>query len=232
MWHIKLQGVDENIFKTLKTILNDRIYKKEIEKFNITEYYLILDKQNISSAPEALNIGEEEINILSSILKLLNIKNNISVDIPYKVNKDGTRTGYLLFSDTVHMMDELKIYSNNSLIYSTEDETNKLIQDIYSKSIVSDIKKKLLIYLGQETNWVNAYKIYEVLKHHYLEEKELKKIPELSTFAHTANSPNVIGKDARHGIQIHKNPKKIANLESSYNKLKELAIQFLISEDI
>ena len=231
MWHIKLQGFDENIFKTLKTILNDRIYKKEIEKYNITEYYLILDEQHISSAPEALSIGEKEIKLLSSILKLLNIKNNISVDIPYEVNEDGTRTGYLSFSDTVYITDELKIYSNNSLIYSTEEETNKLMQDIYSKSLTSDIKKKLLIYLGKETNWINAYKIYEILKHYYLDEKELKKIPELSTFAHTANSPNAIGEDARHGIQTHDNPKNIANLESAYNKLKDLAIKFLTSED-
>ena len=231
MWHIKLNGLNEKIFSTLKNILNDRIYKKEIEKFKIIEYYLILEEQEITSAPEALSIGEHEIKLLSSILSLLNIKNHISVDIPYEVHQDGTRTGYLSFTDTISITDELKIYSNNSLIYSTEEETNKLLQDIYEKALSSEIKKRLIIYLGKEINWVNAYKIYEVLKHHYIKESELKKIPELATFAHTANSPDVIGDDARHGVQTHDNPKKIANLENAYKKLKELAIKFLIDEN-
>jgi len=231
MWHIKLIGLDEKNFKTFKTILKDRIYDKKIEKYEIVEYYLILDNQEISSAPEALSIGEDEIKILSSILTLFDIKNNISVDIPYEVNADGTRTGYLSFSDTVSMTDELKIYSNNKLIYSTEEDTQQFIQKIYSECLTSNTKKKLIVYLGKEINWVNAYKIYEILKDEHTEEKELKKIPELSTFAHTANSPNAIGEEARHGIQKHDNPKNIANLQNSYKKLKELAIKFLTNQD-
>ena len=102
------------------------------------------------------------------------------------------------------------------------------MKDIYSKSKHSEIKQQLLVYMGKEENWINAYKIYEILKHHYTNEKELKKYPELSTFAHTANSPKAVGEDARHAVQNTQNPKNIANLQISYKKLKELAMEFLI----
>jgi hypothetical protein len=82
--------------------------------------------------------------------------------------------------------------------------------------------------MAKEANWVNAYKIYEILKHNFKSEKDLKQYPELSTFAHTANSPNAIGDEARHSVQKTDNPKIIANLEISYEKLKELSIKFLM----
>lgn len=225
-WHIKLNNIDEEQFKALQDIANEKIYFKSFSVHK--EYYLILENQEIKSAPEALSKGEDEIKLLASILNLYGYKNNITVDCPYEIHSDGKRTGYLTFVDEINFTDEANIYSNNELAFSTKEEKKQSMKDIYTKSKNCTIKQQLLIYMVKEGTWVNAYKIYEILKEQYITEKELKKYSELSTFAHTANSPKAIGEDARHAVQNVQNPKNIANLQASYKKLKELAIRFLI----
>lgn len=234
MWHIKLSNIDEEQFEVIENVISKRIYFKsfQIEEHEYREYYLILENQEIKSAPEALSKGEDEIKILASILNIFDYKNNIIADSPYEIHPDGTRTGYLTFVDKINITDEVNIYSNNELIFLTKEDKKKNIKEIYSKSKDSKIKKQLLVYMAKDESWINAYKIYEILKHHYKKEKELKKYSELSTFAHTANSPKAVGEDARHAVQNTKNPKNIANLQISYKKLKELAIEFLMAESI
>jgi len=231
VWHIKLSNMNEEQFEVMQNVIGEKIYFKsfQIKEHEYKEYYLILENQEIKSAPEALSKGEDEIKILASILNIFDYKNHILVDSPYEIHPDGTRTGYLTFVDKINITDEINIYSNNKLIFSTEKDKKQSIKDIYLKSKNSEIKKQLLVHMAKEEDWINAYKIYEILKHHYTTEKELKKYSELSTFAHTANSPKAVGEDARHAIQNTQNPKNIANLQTSYKKLKELAIKFLMA---
>ena len=233
MWHIKLNNINKNQFKLIKNIINDKIYIKEITIYHqiYEEYYLILDIDEIESAPEALTKGENEIKILSSILNLQGYKNNIIADYPYKIHENGTRTCYMSFKDKVKITDELiSIYTNNKLVYSSEKEKQIIMNDIYSKSQNNEVKLKLLAYLNKEKNWINAYKIYEVLKKNYKKEKELKEYPALSNFAHTANSEKALGEESRHAInEKDQAPKNNANLEKSYITLKELSISFLQS---
>ncbi|MCG3674316.1 hypothetical protein L5F46_05940 [Aliarcobacter butzleri] len=230
MWHIKLSNINEEQFEVLQNVISEKIYFKsfQIKEHEYKEYYLILENQEIKSAPEALSKGEDEIKVLASILNIFDYKNSIIANSPYEIHPDGTRTGYLTFVDKINITDEVNIYSNNELIYSTKEDKKESIKDIYLKSKDSEIKKQLLVYMAKDENWINAYKIYEILKHHYTTEKELKEYSELSTFAHTANSPNAVGEDARHAVQNTQNPKNIANLQASYKKLKELAIKFLM----
>ncbi|MCG3674122.1 hypothetical protein L5F46_04950 [Aliarcobacter butzleri] len=233
MWHVKLNNIDEKQFAIIKSLINDKIYSKSynINDQEYKEYYFIPEDQEIESSPQALSKGEDEIKVLISLLSVFGYENNIAVDCPYEIHSDGTRTAYLTFVDKINVIDDVRVYSNNELLYSTEEEKQKKIKDIYSKIVNSEIKQQLLIYMAKEANWVNAYKIYEILKHNFKSEKDLKQYPELSTFAHTANSPNVIGDEARHSVQKTDNPKIIANLEISYKKLRELSIKFLMQKN-
>ena len=60
------------------------------------------------------------------------------------------------------------------------EEKQKKIKDIYSKILNSEIKQQLLIYMAKEANWVNAYKIYEILKHNFHPSVYLNKFPSYS----------------------------------------------------
>ena len=234
MWHVKLNNINEAQFDVIKYVINDRIYCKpyQIDEDTYKEYYLVLENQEVTSVSEALTQGKDEIKILASILNNHNYKNNITVDFPCEIHAKGTKTIHFTVVDKINISDVLiSIHSNNTLIFSEEEEKKKSIKNMYLKSKNSQIKKQLLIYMDKEKNWINAYKIYEILKHYYKKEKELKKYPELSTFGHTANSPKAIGEEARHAIQKNDNPKNIANLQISYKKLLELAGIFLIKED-
>lgn len=230
MWHVKLNNIDEKQFEIIKSLINDKIYSKSynINDQEYKEYYFIPEDQEIESSPQALSNGEDEIKVLISLLSVFGYENNIAVDCPYEIHSDGTRTGYLTFVDKINVTDDVRLYSNNELLYSTEEEKQKNIKDVYSNIINSGIKQQLIIHLAKKVNWVNAYKVYEILKHNFKSEKDLKQYSELSTFAHTANSPNAIGEEARHAVQNTDNPKNIANLEISYKKLKELSIKFLM----
>lgn len=61
-------------------------------------------------------------------------KNNIAVDCPYEIHSDGTRTAYLTFVDKINVIDDVRVYSNNELLYSTEEEKQKKIKDILFKN--------------------------------------------------------------------------------------------------
>ena len=153
MWHLKLNNIDENIFNVLKGILNDKIYSKNIKlpTQEITEYYLKLENPLISSAPEALSIGEDEIKLLSSILNLYNFNNEIAVDCPCEIHSDGTRTMHFSFVDEISITDSLSIYSDNKLLFSSKEEKKKKERKkkenmikIYNESQKSEVKQQLL----------------------------------------------------------------------------------------
>ncbi|MCJ8326244.1 MAG: hypothetical protein MJK08_03995 [Campylobacterales bacterium] len=234
MWHIKLNNIDENSFIILKSILNDNIFCKNIKfpKHVVKEYYLKLENDLISSAPEALSIGEDEIKLLSSILNLYHYNNKITVDCPYEIDSEGTRTMHLTFVDEINIADSLNINSNNELFFSSEEEKKDNMIKMYNESKNSEVKQQLLRYINIEKNWINAYKIYEILRANFKTEKELKAMPELKTFAHSANSPKAIGDEARHAVQNKKSPKITANFKNSYLKLISLSIEFILKKSI
>lgn len=213
-----------------KIIGNEKIYCETIpiEMKEHKEYYFVPDDQNIQSAPEALSKATDEFKALSSLLKIFgHNKNNIQIDSATEVYPDGTRTNYLIFSDIVMISDEIYIYANGTLLDSKQNTEIENMKNIYANVQTSQEKYRLLNYMGKEKSWVNAYHIYELLKHYYIQENDLKKIPELATFAHTANSPHAVGEDARHSVQTVDKPKKIANLDTSYKKLIELSLKYI-----
>jgi len=133
------------------------------------------------------------------------------------------------FVDEISITDSLSIYSDNKLLFSSEEEKKENMIKMYNESQKSEVKQQLLRHIHGEKNWSNAYKIYEILRDDVKTKKELKAIPELKTFTHSANSPKAIGDDARHAVQKKKSPKQVANLEKSYSKLKSLSIDFLLT---
>lgn len=233
MWHVKLACVDAKDYEVLLDVLGDKkIYSQHLQLNGQEhiEYFFVPDDQNIQSAPEALSKAVDEIKPLCALLKIFGLnKNKIDVQSACEIHPDGTKTLHIHFSDVVFFGDGIEVYSNGSLLYSSEEKRLRDMKDIYMAAKLSQDKIRLLNYMGKEINWVNAYHIYEILKHNYIKESDLKKMPELATFAHTANSPLAIGEDARHAVQTNQNPRVIADLQKSYEKLVELSKQYLVS---
>lgn len=230
MWKVRFFGIgiEEYTFLTsiTESVFSQNIINHEAGKF--TEYYFNIDNHLQEAPANVLALAEEELKVYHSILSLSNYNCEIKVDHPVKVEDDGTETAYMFFHEKISVscsffasIDGEKHTSSGTL----KEQDAKLLL----KNSLSNIKKKqILILISQEVNWINAYKVYEIIKENYKDEKTLKSYKELKSFAHTANSPNAIGVEkARHGVQSHQSPNEISSLEESWRKIKELAIEYI-----
>jgi len=195
---------------------------------NLIEYFIHVVNYENEEATKILEIAEKELRIYIALLRLNGYEGNLKVDFPCKINEDGTRTIYAFFEDKINVTDTVEVSINGEEVYSSYQGNIENNKELLAKALTNESKKELLILLGYEQNWINAYKIYEILKTNFQGEAELKKYGELKYFAHSANSPEAIGIDnARHAVQSNQNPKIIANLGVSYNKLIELSLEYI-----
>jgi len=230
MWKVRFFGIDDESYKFLTELNGDIFSRKEVRhgggKF--VEYYLHLSGYDDIEPTKILVIAEKELSVYESLLKLNRFSPNARVDHPVKEDNDGTETVYMYFTDTISITDSVDVFINDENVYSSQNAKIEDSKVILNNVLSDNVKKELLILLGSEVNWVNAYKIYEILKKHHMDEADLKKVSELKYFAHSANSPNAIGvNEARHAVQSHKSPKKIADLNLAHSSLVKLSLQFI-----
>ena len=231
MWKIRFFGIDDKCYNFLKQINGDIFSRQDIfcDSLSFVEYHLYLSAYNDVEPTKILEIAEKELLVYESLLKINGFSPNVRVDHPSKIKEDGTETVYMYFTDELRVTDSVFIDSEHvSSFQCQSSEDCRIIIDIVSSD---SLKKELLILLGLEVNWINTYKIYEILSKNYTKERELKKFTELKYFAHSANSPDAIGIDeARHAVQSGQSPKKIANLKSAHTVLTRLSLQFIKSD--
>ena len=230
MWKVRFLGIDNGGFKFLKD-LKDNVFSSKTQNLNnskFVEYFIHILGHDNEKVTRILEIAEKELKVYVSVLKLNGYEGNLKPDYPCKINKNGTNTVFAFFEDKLNITDSIEVFVNGEVVHSSYQvkiSNNKMLLE---NALANTTKKELLILLGCEQNWINAYKIYEILKKHLKCEAELKKYDELKYFAHSANSPGAIGIDnARHAVQPHQNPKKIANINTSYNKLVDLSLEFI-----
>ena len=230
MWKVRFFGIGIEEYEFLTSIKENVFSKNDINhgggKF--TEYYFNVDNHNQEPPANVLALAEEDLKVYRSIWNLLNYNYEIKVDHPVKVEDDGTETVYMFFHDKISISCNFSVSVNGELHASSGSEKKNEAKLILEKSLSNDKKKQVLILISQEINWVTAYKVYEIIKDNYQNEKKLKAYKELKSFAHTDNSPDAIGiENARHGVQSHQSPNEISILEGSWRKLKELTIEYI-----
>ena len=230
MWKVRFFGLSNDSFDFLNELTEDTFSIKNVEHkgSSFTEYYLHLENHDEEDATKILEKAEIELQVYSSLLKLNNLKCEIKVDFPCKVHDDGTETVFMSFFDTICITDEAFAVTNDEIIIDAQKQKIDSYKVILQNAFAKEINKELIILLGKEINWINAYKIYEILKTHFIAENELKKDSTLKYFAHSANSPKAIGVgEARHAIQRTENPKQIADLKQAHKKMVDLSLKFI-----
>lgn len=228
MWKVRFLGIDKNGYTFLKNIQNDLFSVETHNNSNFIEYFIHIVNHENEEATKVLEIAEKELRIYISFLRLNGYESSLTVDFPCKINEDGTRQCTLFFEDKINVTDTVEVSINGEEVYSSYQSNIEKNKELLVKALKNESKRELLILLGYEQNWINAYKIYEILKTNFQDEAKLKKYGELKYFAHSANSPKAIGIDsARHAVQSHQNPKIITDLEISYNKLIELSLEYI-----
>jgi hypothetical protein len=134
-------------------------------------------------------------------------------DMIYEVDEEGKRHGRSALSATINVGSScsvsIKLEGGQDIIRNLEFESwMKLAEE---DEIVKDVFRQITDF---EHNWINLFKIYEIVKKDSGKTNKIDRIQlwidkdKIRQFTHTANSQSAIGDDARHGVDKHAPPKE------------------------
>jgi len=204
-WFVRIIGdindLDE-LSKSLKSPELSISHDGESYILKTDEFNLLDDKEKVR------NKAVEIISLINGAAGLtLGIRTPIEVSHVVKLNDDGTQEIFVCISNTITLRDSISI-----CIHRGDGTIEEIHQSDPIPNWISIAKKdntvaKALRLFGSGAyDWVNLYRIYEViegdmggLKNIVKEGWATKKM--LNRFTHTANSPGAIGDDSRHGTE-------------------------------
>jgi hypothetical protein len=133
-------------------------------------------------------------------------------DIICEVDEEGKRHRRVALSATISVDSSsfsIQLEGGQDIIRNLEFESwMKLAEE---DEIVKNVFRQITDF---EHNWINLYKVYEIVN----KDAGKKKIEQwitkdkISQFTHTANSQSAIGDDARHGVDPNDTPKEPMSL--------------------
>lgn len=136
-------------------------------------------------------------------------------DMIYEVDEEGKRHGLYALSATIRVDSSsfsIQLEGGQDIIRNLEFESwMKLAEE---DEIVKNVFRQITDF---EHNWINLYKVYEIVN----KDAGKKKIEQwitkdkISQFKHTANSQSAIGDDARHGVDHNDPPKEPMSLSEA-----------------
>ncbi|MBD0310580.1 MAG: hypothetical protein ICV80_21520, partial [Microcoleus sp. T1-bin1] len=131
------------------------------------------------------------------------------------VDEEGKRHRRVALSATINVDSSsfsLQLEGGQDIIRNLEFESwRKLAEE---DEIVKNVFRQITEF---EPNWINLYKVYEIVK----KDAGKKKIEQwiikdkIRQFKHTANSQSAIGDDARHGVDHNDPPKEPMSLSEA-----------------
>jgi hypothetical protein len=178
--------------------------------------------ENESNEDEIRKIGSELIIEINSILKFIKDE-YIPIDFDsYYIGE----CNYMLCSEHLNITYDAYIIDKNRKVDLDNIIITKTIKTFESDNL---IKKVLSLYLRKGIDWVNLYRLYEVFEENLIDPvtkgwitKDQERV-----FKHTANSPKVIGNEARHGKQPNQSPKDPMNLHVAHQLMKLIIFKYI-----
>ena len=172
------------------------------------------DFDSLKDAKDVKSRASEILVLISGAARLaLGMRRPLSVVYIVKVRDDGTRDLFIEVSDTI------TVHAGVTVSVLGADGT---IQEVHQVSPIpswvavaqrdTDVAKALRLFGAGTHDWVNLYRIYEVVENDVgsisnIVKKGWATRKAIERFKHTANSPGAIGDESRHGKQASKPPK-------------------------
>jgi hypothetical protein len=211
-WLVLLEDVKKSDFDNLSNLL------RSSDEFSLipvnSEYYLT--SSHWESLTNESDVYWEATKPLQYISAVARIKFTdfplLKPDMIYEVDEEGKRHGRRALSATISVDSSsfsIQLEGGQDIIPILEFESwMKLAEE---DEIVKNVFRQITEF---EHNWINLYKVYEIVN----KDAGKKKIEQwitkdkISQFTHTANSQSAIGDDARHGVDKHAPPKEPMSL--------------------
>ncbi|MEP6514745.1 hypothetical protein [Microcoleus vaginatus] len=212
-WLVLLEDVEKSDFDNLSNLL------RSSDEFSVitenSKYYLTSSRWE--SLTNVSDVYWEATKPLRDISAVARIKFTdfplLKPDMIYEVDEEGKRHGRRALSATINVGSScsvsIQLEGGQDIIPILEfDSWMKLAEE---DEIVKNVFRQITDF---EHNWINLYKVYEIV-HKDAGKKKIEQWitkDKISQFTHTANSQSAIGDDARHGVDKHAPPKEPMSL--------------------
>ncbi len=232
-WRVKLLGDDSDLAELSKSFNHEKlkIYKDG-------ESYILCssDFDLITKADNVLEKSEEILNFINGGSRVIQtLTKPIQVDRIELIDDKGKRNTYI-FSNTASL--GLVTYSPTILVNGKVEETY-IFKDLPNWVLLAKQDRnaaKIFNYLETGSNDITTlYKIYEIIEtdvggKKVITENKWASSNRITLFRRTANSPDAIGAEARHGVQKDKPPQKPMSLNESKSFISQLVKCWLNSK--
>ena len=138
----------------------------------------------------------------------------------YEVDEEGKRHGQRALSATINVGSScsvsIELEGGQDIIPSLEFESGRKLA--VEDEIVKNVFRQITDF---DHNWINLYKVYEIVKKDAGKQNNIDRIQQwitkkkISLFTRTANSQSAIGDDARHGVDDKDPPKEPMSLSEA-----------------
>lgn len=210
-WLVQLTGNTVDLDE-----LSNSLKSAEFTVMHAEDAYFLKSKDfnDISDPDAVLKSAGEILTLINGGAKLaFGARDPLKIAHVVRIDKDGKRNIYTYLSDQV------VVRAIPNVVYLASDGT---VKEIRAADVVTDwllagqenpaVAKVLRLFGTGGNDWVSLYRIYEVIEADAGGVSNIQKQGwatkrAIERFKHTANSPGVIGDDARHGKQTTKPPR-------------------------
>lgn len=211
-WHWEIQVIGDRADLELLTRYCDKPPIHIFEVGSSDGFHMASTEFDQTLTPEEVVARAAE--ILQTIAGLLRIEqrqvSNLGTGAVIKKKQDGTGEAFLFFEDSldVHVTDDVHIQDEKGNFVPVKLPVARIgiseaLNLAFSDPIVG---RALRLYGTSDKNWVDLYRVVEVLEkdiggHHAAQKITWFASSDLRRFKHSANSVTVGGDAARHGVE-------------------------------
>jgi len=230
-WAVRLRGDNFDIKELELLITSPQFNIKKIDN----DYCIICEEFNKFKNPEeVLKLAKEYVNYIIAFLYIYKgYKPRVNVDLVMDLENPSHKQCYLFIEDTFSATDRITItFTDENGEHIKEDDEIK--ENFWLSLIDEKVKRVLkLVYKEGTGNWVNLYRIYEIIKSDIDPiKKGWAESKVIDNFKHTANHPAATGDDARHGFmknQAPQNPMSIADAKQLIETIVKNWIRYKVN---
>lgn len=202
-WEVQINGNVHDLRELTKSLLSDELRITERDG----QYYLVTTRfENLVSSEEVRALASEMLPILTGTVRLsLGGRTPLRIMNVARVKDDGIREVFVVITETIHVRDSFSVEIQRSDgTVEMISPTNKVQEWVNLGLSDPKVAKALRLFGTEDYNWVNLYRLYEVIeddvggmdkiiKRRWVTKGAIKH------FKHTANSPTATGDASRHG---------------------------------
>ena len=230
-WLVLLEDVKKSDFDNLSNLL------RSSDEFSLipvnSEYYLTSSRwESLTNESDVYCEATKPLQEISAIARIhFTGFPLLKPDIICKVDEEGKLHRRVALSATLRVDSSsfsIQLEGGQDIIPIFEfDSWMKLAEE---DEIVKNVFRQITDF---EHNWINLYKVYEIVKKDAGKKNKIDRIEQWITkkkirdFKQTANSQSAIGDDARHGVDQNDPPKEPMSLSEADALIMNLLKQWL-----